>query len=85
VIASGSAPRRRPSPPRAWEDADARDARLGDVVRRRGRGLRVGIVLASDKDDLLVRWASWHSPAQATWHPCSDLERRVDAAEIGGR
>ena len=61
-----------------YERARVWDLRLGDVVRRAGRPLRVGIVHGVDGEDVLVRWSP---AAMPTRHHYSALERRL-AGEV---
>lgn len=52
---------------------------LGDVVRRVGRPLQVGVVQGTEGELVLVRWAPG-GPVDRRHHAL--LQRRVDRAEI---
>lgn len=58
-----------------YERVNVADARLGDVVRRAGHPLRIGIVRGVVGEGVLVRWAP---AAKPTLHHFATLERRLD-------
>lgn len=60
----------------SYERVRVWDTNPGDVVRRRGHPLRVGIVVALEDDQVLVRWAARDLPQDTTWHRFDTLERR---------
>jgi hypothetical protein len=50
------------------------DTRPGDVVRRKGHPLRIGIVQGVEEDQILVRWAPASEPIA---HRFDTLEKRT--------
>lgn len=58
---------------------DPDDLELGDVVRRNGDGIRIGVVVGVRGEHVLVRWRK-DGPIDRRHHKL--LQRRADRSEI---